>query len=257
VITTHRRPEQLSRAIRSVISQGSTIREILVCEDGSDVETQRVVTRIQRDDPRIHHLKVRSRAGGPAEGRNAGVAAATSEWIAFLDDDDEWLPEKTAVQSQLMSVADVICSNALRRSGGTYFSPEHLPQFRPSAIVRANPVVLSSALVRRSALTSSPLFNEATWSRGVEDCILWSQLSSQGQRFAYLSDALVLYEDSNAERLSSEQVRVSLALIRSAMGSLVRNPMEVQWVPVLGYHATSTLWSAAQELASALPNQKR
>lgn len=252
VITTHRRPKQLASAIRSASAQGPMIREILVCEDGADSSTRAVVENLQRGDARIRHINVCSRAKGPAEGRNMGIENATSPWIAFLDDDDIWLSSKTVAQAQLMREADVICSNALLTSGGAYFNSMYKPRFRPDHIVRSNSVILSTSMVRRSVLSASRPFCEDPSMRGVEDCVLWSSLSREGARFAYMPDPLVIYDDSGPERLSAEKASVALALSRFSAAGVLRKENTLGWVSTLTYHTAGTLWFGASRATSEI-----
>ncbi len=79
VIPTHNRPELLKRAVASVQAQTYQDFELIVIEDAD------------------------SRGGGWA--RNQGIKKATGEWVAFLDDDDQWLPEKLEVQMKLLEAA--------------------------------------------------------------------------------------------------------------------------------------------------------
>ncbi len=101
VIPTYRRPELLVRAVESALRQSYTRIEIIVVSDGPDAPTAQAVAEIGNERVRLIELEVK---GGGCAARNAGVAAAGGEWIAFLDDDDEWLPEKVA--RQLTAVQD-------------------------------------------------------------------------------------------------------------------------------------------------------
>ena len=91
VIPTHNRRAMLLQAIASVRAQTVTDLEVLVVDDGSDDGTSSAVESLC--DPRV--IVIRSPLPqGVSHARNLGIAAATGEWIAFLDDDDLWAPEK-------------------------------------------------------------------------------------------------------------------------------------------------------------------
>jgi len=91
VIPTFGRPGLVARAIRSVLTQTHETLEIIVVIDGDDAATVAVLETI--GDPRLRWIvHPVQRGAGPA--RDTGAAAAAGEWIAFLDDDDEWLPTK-------------------------------------------------------------------------------------------------------------------------------------------------------------------
>lgn len=95
VIPTRNRSQLVKRAVQSALAQTLTAIEVIVVIDGSDPATSAVLTEI--DDPRSRVIELPV-SGGAAAARNAGVTNAVAEWIAFLDDDDEWLPQKLELQ---------------------------------------------------------------------------------------------------------------------------------------------------------------
>jgi len=95
VIPTRNRPEAVTQAIASVLRQTLSDIEVIVVIDGPDAQTEAVLLTVQ--DKRMRVI-VNPQNVGLAEARNIGVRNAEGEWIAFLDDDDEWLPEKLAKQ---------------------------------------------------------------------------------------------------------------------------------------------------------------
>jgi glycosyltransferase involved in cell wall biosynthesis len=95
VIPTRGRPILLDRAVQSALNQDFRDLEVIVVIDGVDPETEAVLTGFT--DPRLHVLSLPNPVGG-ADARNIGVRYARGKWIALLDDDDEWLPNKLALQ---------------------------------------------------------------------------------------------------------------------------------------------------------------
>lgn len=91
VIPTRGRPGVLARAVRSALEQTFTDLEVLVVVDGEDPETVAALESV--DDERLS-WHVRAVSGGPSAARNQGVHEARGRWIAFLDDDDQWYPDK-------------------------------------------------------------------------------------------------------------------------------------------------------------------
>ncbi len=98
VIPTRGRPELAERAVLSVLAQGFEDFEIVIVIDGPDCET-RDRLRLLRDE-RLHVVHLSENVGG-SEARNIGVRFARGEWIAFLDDDDEWYADKLEKQWKL------------------------------------------------------------------------------------------------------------------------------------------------------------
>jgi glycosyltransferase involved in cell wall biosynthesis len=95
VIPTHNRAGLLARAVRSVLEQTYCHFELLVVDDASTDDTEKTMGRFC--DGRIRYIKHLECRGGSAA-RNTGIAQARGDFIAFLDDDDEWLPDKLALQ---------------------------------------------------------------------------------------------------------------------------------------------------------------
>jgi glycosyltransferase involved in cell wall biosynthesis len=95
VIPTRNRPELATKAVESTLRQTYFSLEVIVVMDGPDPETLNRLIGLH--DPRLQVVTLPSAVGG-SEARNVGVRSARGDWIALLDDDDEWLPEKIARQ---------------------------------------------------------------------------------------------------------------------------------------------------------------
>lgn len=105
VIPTFGRPDLVRRAVDTVLAQTMTDLEVIVVVDGDDPPTQAALGAIS--DPRLRVI-VQPTKGGAARTRDAGALAATGDWVAFLDDDDEWLPEKLERQLAVAPSGPVI-----------------------------------------------------------------------------------------------------------------------------------------------------
>jgi glycosyltransferase involved in cell wall biosynthesis len=131
VIPTHGRPALVMRAVRSVLAQ--TLREIeaIIIIDGHDPVTEHALNALAQEDSRVRVIALTTRVGGSAA-RNRGVEHACGEWIAFLDDDDEWLPEKLQAQldvvgSSTAPIAIGTCKIVARTPREDYVWPRRLP----------------------------------------------------------------------------------------------------------------------------------
>ena len=96
IIPAYNRAHLVGRAITSALAQSFKDLEIIVVDDGSMDETRELVGSFS--DSLIRYLRHSENKGG-SEARNTGIKAARGEYIALLDSDDEWLPQK--LQSQL------------------------------------------------------------------------------------------------------------------------------------------------------------
>jgi glycosyltransferase involved in cell wall biosynthesis len=94
VIPTRNRLPLLRQALASALAQTGVDIEVVVVDDGSTDGTNAYLQALR--DPRLQ--VVDGAGGGVSRARNAGLAAARNEWVAFLDDDDLWAPDKLAAQ---------------------------------------------------------------------------------------------------------------------------------------------------------------
>ncbi len=136
VIPTFNRPALLGRAIESALRQTYDNFEIVVVIDGPDPASREAIEQIR--DPRLRYIENSEKAGG-SEARNIGGRAARGEWVALLDDDDEWLPNKLEKQlaAAKMSHRDeiVVTSRYICRASG------HADVVRPRRLPRKDEVI--------------------------------------------------------------------------------------------------------------------
>jgi glycosyltransferase involved in cell wall biosynthesis len=137
IIPTHNRPELVKRAIVSVyaqdLDQASTIVEVIVVINGNDVVTRSALESLNTS-LNYSNLKIlQIPEAGPSHARNVGVQKALGEWIAFLDDDDEWLPKKLRLQYEAAIASNVsnpvIASKLTARTPkGDFDRPRRFPK---------------------------------------------------------------------------------------------------------------------------------
>ncbi|HML74100.1 MAG TPA: glycosyltransferase family A protein [Anaerohalosphaeraceae bacterium] len=97
VIAAYNAAATIERAVRSVLAQTRRADEILVVDDGSRDDTAQIAGQISKSV-----LVVRQANTGSSVARNTGIEAASGDWIAFLDADDEWLPDKLRLQEAFL-----------------------------------------------------------------------------------------------------------------------------------------------------------
>ena len=119
VIPTYRRPEYLAEALASVLKQTFQDFEVIVVDDDTEEQGRAVVESF--GDKRVSYVRNDRQRGG-AGTRNAGIFRATGQWVAFLDDDDIWMPEKLAFQHEQIEASD--SDLGLVYTGHTRFDPE-------------------------------------------------------------------------------------------------------------------------------------
>jgi len=103
VIACHNAQDTLPETLASLRAQTLGDWEAILVDDGSTDGTASVLKLAARVDPRIRVITQKN--AGPSRARNVGIAAAKADWIAFLDADDIWVPEKLAHISTVIATA--------------------------------------------------------------------------------------------------------------------------------------------------------
>lgn len=208
IIPTFNRAALLERAVRSALEQGDAVLEVLICDDGGTDDARARTAAI--GDARVRWVEG-PRAGRPAVPRNRGITAATGEWLAFLDDDDRWLPGKLKRQFEAMrrTGAQASCTNARRMAPdgtdrGNYFTDGDA-LFALADLLPVNRVICSSVIARRDLVLGCGGFPEAPDLRALEDYALWLRLSL-ATRFAYCAEPLVAYLDAPEGSVRSDSL---------------------------------------------------
>jgi glycosyltransferase involved in cell wall biosynthesis len=212
VIPAYNAAPLIGAALTSVFSQTFVDLECIVVDDGSKDEAQlREALRPWGD--RILH--VRQENGGPAKARNTGIALATGELIAFLDADDEWLPDKLAKQvayfdryptTGLLHTGMVGERESLRPAGGP---PRNAfcDLFHTRFFVNTLTVMIPAAVLKDVGG-----FDERREIH-IEDWDLWLRIAAR-YSFGYLPDALAIHRpggfmSTQVERTYASQLLVS------------------------------------------------
>jgi glycosyltransferase involved in cell wall biosynthesis len=196
IIPTHNRAAFIPTAIASVLNQSLRDFEILVVDDASTDGTGEV--RDKFHDARIRWLRHDKPRGGAAA-RNTGIIHSRGEYIAFLDDDDEWYPDKLARQMEVMlgsepQVGAVYTGYVIvDRSSGQVLS-RMIPRQRgdlSQKLLESNPIGgTSSVLLKNACLEKVGLFDEDLPS--FQDRDLWIRISREFH-FDYVQEPLLNY----------------------------------------------------------------
>jgi glycosyltransferase involved in cell wall biosynthesis len=182
VIPVYNGARFIADALQSVLAQTRPAQEIIVVDDASEDELDRALEPFLG---KILLLRNATRRGGAAA-RNRGIAATRGKWIAFLDQDDEWLPNKT--DKQLGAVAGQ-AQVGIVYSDMEVFGDICLPsRLQGSAAPRGwifkdllvgNPIAPSTALVRREAFLSAGGCDESI--AHAQDRDLWLRMAARWQ----------------------------------------------------------------------------
>ncbi len=201
VVTTCDRPEFLRRALRSVHAQTCPPDTVVVVDDGAS----------RAHLPGTVHHRV-GPYSGPGAARNAALRDQTCEWLAFLDDDDEWHPDYLAEAAALAANAEVVLTafEKINRHGATV--PDVCPPERLHVEdwLTSNPGLRGSNLfIRREVLAGLGGFDEILACG--EDIDLGIRLAHQGAKYARNPRPRVRYHSHNGPRLTRDKRHVHFA----------------------------------------------
>jgi glycosyltransferase involved in cell wall biosynthesis len=196
VIPTRNRRALVGDTVASALAQMGPAIEVVVVDDGSTDGTWEALGQIA--DPRLRPLRHRERRG-VAEARNTGIAAAKGRWVAFLDDDDLWRPDKLAAQVTAMeatggrwSWTSVIVVDQRRRAVRELPAPPADGILRTlltepvSAVPAGASTVVADTELVRSVGAFDPAFSQ------LADWDLWLRLAQRAAGTA-CADVLVAY----------------------------------------------------------------
>jgi glycosyltransferase involved in cell wall biosynthesis len=212
VIATFDRPLLVLRAVASALAQSETRLEVIVVIDGPNAA---IVNALQTvGDPRLRVVELPQNVG-PAGARNRGFSEATAPWVALLDDDDEWLPDKLRIQLDLATTSGarlpIVGSRLIARTpGADLVLPRRLP--RPDEPMSEYLTVRHHLFHGEGYLQSSTLFAPAELFRSVPfrvgsrfDDLDWVLRATRvpGTAVACAAEPLsIWYEDVDRPRIS-------------------------------------------------------
>jgi glycosyltransferase involved in cell wall biosynthesis len=226
VIPAYNAADTIGRALDSVAAQTAPPAEVIVVDDGSTDGTAAVVAA--RTDLPIRLLASPGR-GGAAAARNLGIAAARGEFIAFLDADDEWTPDKLARQLAVIVPASrmsfVACRSFEYAHDGSPIGPVHpdVPVVTgPEAwrtLLAATFVSTPCVLARRSVLQAIGGFDQTL--PIAEDQDLWIRLALAGE-VGFVDDVLVRVHERPTSLSRAYKPQEPEIALRMALGHIAR-----------------------------------
>ena len=233
IIPTYNRGALLVEAVESALAQRRPPEEILVIDDGSRDDT---AARMAAYGERVRY--VRQANAGPSAARNHGFRLARGEFLALLDSDDLWTPDRLERQLEVLQRhpdTDVVFGREVLFGAGqpdrdwNLHDPEVLRVLRLTTgplvpilplLIRENVVPTSTALFRRALLDRTGGIDESL--RQAEDWDLWLRFALAGARFAYVPRPLSRrrMHDSNLIHDKEARMQATLAVLERHLPQL-------------------------------------
>ncbi len=196
IIPVYDRLQYLKQAISSVLSQTYRDFEIIIVDDGSPLNVRDI---LEPYGTRVRYFRYENR--GQAAARNSGIRQAKGEYIALLDDDDTWLPDRLETQVPVLDKNQAlafICSETLIMDAAGHIIGHHRKVPGPGRELRdtfddlyaGNFISTLTVLIRKTHLLAAGGFDEEL--RSTEDYDLWLRLAKK-HPFIYLNRPLAIY----------------------------------------------------------------
>ncbi len=250
VLPTAGRSPWLGNAVRSALLQSHGALEVILVDDSREGHADQPWNLLWADDARVRVL--RTGGAGGATARQAGVEAATGEWIAFLDDDDEWMPEKIARQmdaarSVTRGHAVIACRQWVRTASSEYLFPRRVYDgvepiadylFCRKGFTQGGGFLQTSTLLAPRALLLETPFKAGLRVHQDWDWLL--RVTRRGDvRVHVLEEALAVYRTEDGRETVSQRPdwRASLEWIRGHRGTIA--PRAFSW-----FVAVQCVWKA-------------
>lgn len=216
ILPSYNRASILDRAIQSVLNQSHQHFRLFVIDDGSTDETALVIAK-HAGNEKVHYLKQDNK--GVSAARNFGIKASTAEWIAFLDSDDEWLPQKLATQVKFIKDHPdlrFVHSNEIWIRHGARVNPKN--KFNKSNVdifKRSLELCLispSTVMMKRELSSQHGHFDESF--TVCEDYDLWLKILAR-EEVGFISELLIKKYGGHEDQLSTKYPAMDFWRIRS------------------------------------------
>jgi teichuronic acid biosynthesis glycosyltransferase TuaG len=164
----------IAQTLESVLRQSYSHFEVLVVDDGSRDATRSIVERYAACDPRVRLIALSEASGGPSRPRNAGIRESRGDYVALLDADDLWGPDKLLHDAEFLRFrpADLLYSGAHYFRGEPHNVVHTVPSRRPgSMLLVKNYVPTLTICMSRNFCAHGPVFEEDPL-LGIEDYYL-------------------------------------------------------------------------------------
>lgn len=198
IIPTFERPYETILAVESVLAQSFKAERVIVIDDGSSSDSFSLLKSLLSDKENVELFSINA-SRHPGIARRSGFERLETDWIAFLDSDDYWYPDK--LKSQLdtadMHQTGALCSNAdifIPSLGQTYSTNFESGFISKKLLLRRNIIINSSVLIAREVLKKSGGLEERYSMRGAEDYVTWLKVSRH-ERWYMCEKKLVGYTD--------------------------------------------------------------
>lgn len=211
VIPTHNRGDRIEQAVKSVLNQTYQSLEVIVVSDGSTDDTDEVMEKMIEYHPGKIKFHSYQESKGANHARNIGIKHSTGEYVAFLDDDDEWIEDKIEKQLEVFEADSEIgvvytgINIIYVNEGLTYYSLSGYEGDLSKEILQRNLLgATPNVMVRKDVLDNVGYFDEEMPAK--QDYDLWIRVCQQA-KVGFVKEAKVQYYNYTGEKQISSNTK--------------------------------------------------
>lgn len=189
ILPTYNSFNTLERAINSVLNQTYRNLELIVCDDRSNDNTLKVLKDVSKRDSRMRYI-INKNNSGAGFSRNEAIKISIGNYIAFIDSDDEWYPEKLKIQYDyiIKHSLDICYTDTLIINKNFKYKKVAKPQITFLDMHSKNHIVTSSAVIKKQSIKRN--FNLM---RKRQDYLFWLKNMSYGLKAMGINETLTIY----------------------------------------------------------------
>ena len=239
-ITTYNRADLLPRCLDSILKQSYENIELIVVDDASGDKTETIVRAYQKKDPRIKYFKHEKNMGN-AYARNTAWKNCTGEFVAFMDDDDEWVDDdKIKKQVEIFEndkngKIGIVCSSVNLIDADGNIVPKIIKHSKniKNTILAGNGIIYSPTVMTRKSLLDKTGGFDTKQKRGVDSSFYRECIIRHGYEVHFLSDITTNVYEYGSDRMTNfisikpivNMVKTDMYIIRKYFKSYLLNPI--------------------------------
>lgn len=255
IIPTYNREKLIERSINSVLNQTYKNIELIVVDDFSSDNTEKVVKKYT--DERLHYIKLEKNSGA-CVARNVGIENAKGEYIAFQDSDDVWHDNKLEIQLEYMKKnnAEVSFCNMMRYKINEK-EPKEIPQDCPEGVIKYETLLKKSVVSTQCLMTKKSCFDNIKFDINLPRLQDWDIILELSKKYKiyHINTALVdIYIQKDSISSHPERGKIALDILKQKNLEYIEKNSEVnfKWLIYMGNYKLDNHENPANEYAEAL-----
>ncbi|MCW3161481.1 glycosyltransferase family 2 protein [Chryseobacterium oryctis] len=238
IIPMYNAEKTVINALNSIKAQTVGIEkfEIIIINDGSTDRSKEIVEDYIKENPEMSIRLLKQSNKGVSEARNAGLRIAEGDFIALLDADDEWLPQKTEKQLKYLQNNDLnIDFLATRRNNNEILFPykviNNLAQITFKKLLLRNEAQPSTVIFKRKVLENTGYFNKNQ--RYAEDLNYWMKVSRNNRM--YILNENLLIADGGKRTFGVSGLSANLSAMESGFQQNIKEMYNLKYINFIQY----------------------